>query len=60
QAQLSAMQKAEQNFNSAQAETQAQLEATRQQAIAKAQAQGYSVKEKHINGKVQLVCIRHI
>ena len=38
----------------------ARVEATRQQAIAKAQAQGYSVKEKHINGKVQLVCIRHI
>ena len=38
----------------------ARVEATRQQAIAKAQAQGYTVKEKHINGKIQLVCIRHI
>lgn len=38
----------------------ARVEATRQQAIAKAQDQGYTVKEKHINGKIQLVCIRHI
>lgn len=38
----------------------ARIEATRQQAIAQAKAQGYTVKEKHINGKIQLVCVRHI
>jgi len=36
------------------------VEATRQQAIAKAKAQGYSVKEKHIQGKIQLVLTRSV
>ncbi|MBA6352485.1 hypothetical protein [Colwellia sp. BRX9-1] len=36
------------------------VEATRQQAIAKAKAQGYSVKEKHIRGKIQLVLTRSV
>lgn len=34
--------------------------ATRQQAIEKAKAQGYSVKEKHIRGKIQLVLTRSV
>jgi hypothetical protein len=33
---------------------------TRQQVIAKAKAQGYSVKEKHIRGKIQLVLTRSV
>ncbi|KPH64278.1 hypothetical protein AMS58_03250 [Pseudoalteromonas porphyrae] len=37
----------------------ARVEATREKAIMQAKAQGYSVKEKHINGKIQLICVRH-
>jgi hypothetical protein len=36
------------------------VEAIRQQAIAKAKAQGYTVKEKHIRGKTQLVLTRSV
>lgn len=36
------------------------VEMTRKQAIAKAKSQGYSVKEKHIKGKIQLVLTRSV
>ncbi|WP_281221850.1 hypothetical protein [Photobacterium sanguinicancri] len=36
------------------------VEVTRQQAIVKAKEQGYSVKEKHIRGKIQLVLTRSV
>lgn len=41
-------------------ERKARVEATRKRAIEQAKAQGYVVKEKHINGKIQLVCTRSI
>lgn len=42
------------------AQRKARVEATRQKVIMQAKAQGYTVKEKNINGKIQLVCVRHI
>ncbi|MDY6977741.1 MAG: hypothetical protein SVW51_16320 [Pseudomonadota bacterium] len=42
------------------AERKARVEKTRKRAIERAKAQGYVVKEKHINGKIQLVCSRTI
>lgn len=36
----------------------ARVEETRKKAIEQAKAQGYLVKEKYINGKIQLVCSR--
>ncbi|TMO56523.1 hypothetical protein [Pseudoalteromonas aurantia] len=42
------------------AERLAKIEATKNAAIAKAKEQGYSVKERHVNGKIQLVCIRRV
>ncbi len=42
------------------AERLAKIEATKNAAIAKAKEQGYSVKERHVNGKIQLVCVRHV
>jgi hypothetical protein len=42
-------------------ERKARVEATRQQAIAKAKAQGYSVKEtRNSKGQIQLVCTRMV
>lgn len=42
-------------------ERKARVEATRQQAIAKARAQGYSVKEtRNSKGQIQLVCTRMV
>lgn len=38
----------------------ARVEATRKRAIEQAKAQGYVVKEKHVNGKIQLVCTRSV
>jgi hypothetical protein len=40
------------------AERKARVEETRKKAIEQAKAQGYVVKEKHVNGKIQLVCSR--
>ena len=42
------------------AERKARVEATRKRAIEQAKAQGYVVKEKHVNGKIQLVCSRTV
>lgn len=38
----------------------ARVEAIRLQAIERAKAQGYSVKENHVNGKIQLVLTRTV
>ncbi|MEZ8095527.1 hypothetical protein ACED51_15635 [Photobacterium swingsii] len=42
------------------AERKARVEATRQKVIEQARSQGYVVKEKQINGKIQLVCTRSV
>ncbi len=41
-------------------ERKARVEATRLKAIERARAQGYSVKETHANGKIQLVLTRSV
>lgn len=42
------------------AERLAKIETIKNAAIAKAKEQGYSVKERHVNGRIQLVCVRHV
>jgi len=42
------------------AERKARVEVTRQSAITQAKAKGYVVQEKHLNGKIQLVCTRSV
>lgn len=42
------------------AERKARVEKTRKRAIEQAKAQGYVVKEKQVNGKIQLVCSRTV
>lgn len=52
---------AEQERAKLEAERKARVEATRQQAIAKAQAQGYAVKEtRNSQGQIQLVLTRMV
>jgi hypothetical protein len=41
-------------------ERKAYIEKQRQSVIAKAKSQGYGVKEKQKNGRIQLVLVRHI